>query len=194
MAVQYDRAGLWHKLPQAPRATNKRLATPVIYGITHKEGHKLVNVARVGGDYVKVPSPGVDLMRNNAAKERRIRFSESNRSFMDSLNRSLAGGEDYPLLVGLLSIGTGLFSAGAGILFTVVTTATSAAKTTQPTRARVGDEIWSLELITRGPTDGGSSSFQHIQYYLLVDPFRQGNSQIPSEWVIHEERTKLLIQ
>jgi hypothetical protein len=193
MATNYDRERLWNKLPNAPKATNKSLATSVVYGITHKEGHKLVNVARIGGDYVKVPNSGVDLMRTNAAKELRVKCSDANRGFMESLNRSMAGGEDYPLLTGLLSIGAGLFSAGAGILFTIASSAVSAAKSTQPTRARIGDEVWSLEVVTRGPTEGGSSTFLHIQYYLLVDPFRQGNHQIPSEWVIFEERTRLVI-
>lgn len=193
MNSPYSLQALFHSLPPAPKATGKSIVTPIIYGITAEKGQELVSTQRVDGDWVKVPNPRVDLRHTNAARSRRLKFNTANAGFLERFNKAVAGGEDYPILSGLLGIGVGMFSAGAGVLFSLTTMAVSSGRNVQPIRARLGDEIWSLEVVSKGPVKDGSSTLLHTQYFVLVDPFRQKDTQVPSEWVFHESRTQLVI-
>jgi hypothetical protein len=92
------------------------------------------------------------------------------------------------MLTGILSIVTGVVSGGAGIAFTVITTAVSAARQPQNVLAREGDEIWQAEMVGKEGQD-----FKHVMYYWLVDPYRrQAQRTVPAAWIIHEDRKDLV--
>ena len=90
----------------------------------------------------------------------------------------------------VLSVGVGVFTAGGGALFSILSGAASAAKVNQPVRARQGDEIWQLEVVGKQ-----GQTIQHMEYFVLVDPYRTSpKSQYVSEWIIHEERREIKIE
>ena len=71
-------------------------------------------------------------------------------------------------------------SGGAGIAFTVATTAVDVAKYTNPARARTGDAIDRYEVLgTRG------GKVVHMDQLILVDLLRAKAGIKPSQWVIH---------
>jgi len=108
-------------------------------------------------------------------------------NFTFTFNTALLGGDSYPVLTAVLGTAAGVASAGAGLLFTVATTALSVSQTSRRVLARAGDELWQVEEIGKN-----GSSVIHVAAYFLVDPFRgQGvNSRIKG-WLIHEERKNL---
>jgi len=107
--------------------------------------------------------------------------------FTFSLNTALLGGKSYPILNAVLGTAAGAVSMGAGLLFTVASTALSLAQTSQRVLARSGDELWQVEEIGKK-----ESRIIHVGSYFLVDPYRGrgGQSRIKG-WLIHEERTEL---
>lgn len=106
------------------------------------------------------------------------------------LNTALLGGNSYPILNAVLGIGLGFVSGGAGLLFTVGSTALDVARTTQRILARGGDELWYVEEIG-GSAKGFSSGVECVQSYFLVDPYRRDAKQ--NGWLIHEERGEVLL-
>lgn len=71
------------------------------------------------------------------------------------------------------------------MIFTVATTALSAAHTSPRVLARDGDEIWRVEEI--GQTNGQPT---YLLAYFLVDPYR-GQSASHKGWLLHEARYRL---
>jgi hypothetical protein len=105
------------------------------------------------------------------------------------LNDALLGGRSYPILTAALGIVGGAVSAGAGLIFTVATTAISYSTTAQRILARAGDEIWHVEEIGR---EGDKPVY--VSAYFIQDPYRAGTPQAPAKgWLIHEERKEVYL-
>jgi hypothetical protein len=188
----YTTQQLMAKLPNLPPQTKNSLPSNIIHGFSAGIGQNrfvLVNLDFRGPHNQRfVPDPKVNLYSQNASRRRIMTLDAGKAGFMHSLNQALKGGEDYPILTGLLGIAAGIASAGAGILFSLTTIAVSAGKTSQPIRARLGDEIRQVELVGKE-----GQALKHVEYFLLVDPYRAKATNIPSEWVIHEERRDLVL-
>jgi hypothetical protein len=75
-------------------------------------------------------------------------------------------------------------------VFTVATTALSAAKTTRRVLARDGDEVWRVEEIGK-VTRGAEAVPTFLVAYFLVDPTR-GHSLGSKGWLLHEARYDLV--
>jgi hypothetical protein len=120
-------------------------------------------------------------------RERKVKtFSTGSEKVINSLNKELLGGENYPILTTALGIAIGAASGGAGLLFTLATTGLSVGSTIQKVLARTGDEIWHIEEV--GKSNGKAI---YVSAYFIVDPFRK---QTPGKgWLIHEEREELLL-
>jgi hypothetical protein len=190
-ARSYNRRELLRLLPKLPKPTGKKLSDSVIHGLRTGFRNKFFLIdLRFGGpwDQSFVPDPKVDLRRKNAARRLAYTLSAGSIGFWRSLNKSLMGGEDYPVLTGVLGILTGALSAGAGVLFSLTTMAISAGKSPQGVLAREGDQVWHLERIG---TDSGD--IKHVEYFLLVDPFRKKSGTVESAWIIHEGRLDLTL-
>lgn len=111
------------------------------------------------------------------------------------LNTALLGGKSYPVLTATLGTAVGIASLGAGLFFTVATTALSLAQTSQRALARPGDQIWQIEEIGKVLDNSllGSGKYKavHVLSYFLVDPYR---NQAPRKgWLIHEERNDIVL-
>jgi hypothetical protein len=115
---------------------------------------------------------------------------EGTKGYTETLNKALSGGESFPILNAVLGTIAGVASAGAGLLFTIGTTAVDVGKTNQNVQARVGDELWQVEVIGK-TKNGGSWDVVHVGSYFLVDPFR--GQTVTKGWLIHEERTVLTV-
>lgn len=189
--AKYNKQQLLLKLPTLPAATKKKLVDSVIHGLmvgVRSNPHVLLDLDASRGPWLQkfVPDPKVDLMTKNASRRKVLSLNPTHTGFMSSLNLALKGGEDYPLLTGLLGITTGLLSGGAGLLFSLVTIGVSASKVSQPIRARLGDEIWQVEILGKE-----GQKIMHLEYFVLVDPLRAKVPNLASEWVIHEDRKEV---
>lgn len=180
------RQELMRCLQPLPAHTGKRVSTSVIYGFVGR-GYMLGRLARVSGDYVIRPGT-VNLCTQYVRGRRLFRLQQRHSGFIRSLNTSLSGGRDYPMLTGILGIATGVVSAGAGIAFSVICTAVSASRQPQNVLAREGDEIWQAEMVGKE-----NNALKHVMYYWLVDPYRQqAQRTVPAAWIIHEDRKDLV--
>ena len=107
-------------------------------------------------------------------------------SIIYKLNTELLGGINYPILTAVLGTIAGATAPGAGLLFTVASTALSLAQTSRRILARPGDEVWQVENIGKV-----KSAVVHVASYLLVDPYRERGQPRIKGWLFHEERTEL---
>ncbi len=176
--------------------TGVRLATSHIYGFTAVGGGiELVKITLRDGKWGGVPKD-VQLTKIGARK-RMLAFSNANKGFLEIVNKDLAGGDSFPVLKAVLGVATGVVSFGAGLAFTVLTTASEISQSKSPVLARFGDEVWREEKI--GKTV--SSSFfgkdrqvgVHIARYFLEDPFRRQRNIVPYKWLVVEKRTDLFL-
>jgi hypothetical protein len=137
---------------------------------------------------VLVPTKGIASLPRNTQKIRKIKTLdvsiEDNQTYQ--LNTALLGGTSYPILTAVLGTIVGVASGGAGLLFTIASTAISMSQTSHRVLARGGDEIWQVEEI--GKT---GSKAVHVGSYFLVDPYRSRSQSRTKGWLIHEERNKL---
>ncbi|MEM7189317.1 MAG: hypothetical protein AAF439_06875 [Pseudomonadota bacterium] len=147
------------------------------------------NRGMFGSSHVTVLDPGHDPIKDGNAVRRRVKVFGENDAFMRSINKQLGGGESHPVLVAGLGIAVGLVSGGAGIAFTVATTAIDIAKYTHPARARTGDAIDRYEVLgTRG------GKVVHMDQLILVDLLRAKAGIKPSQWVIHCQYSDVTFQ
>lgn len=131
--------------------------------------------------FIKVLDPDFNISREGNGCRRRVKaFTRANDSSRASLNNQLAGGEGSPILITALGIGAGLVSGGAGIMFSIMSTAIEMQRVNQPVRARSGDVVDMIEVL--GQRD---NKVYHWLTFVLADPFRTQAKQSPSEWVIH---------
>lgn len=148
----------------------------------------------LNGRWVYEPSNPIDSLanvQNRTAQRKAMTLSnviEDNYTFM--LNSLLMGGRDYPLLTSLANVGTGLFSAGSGLVFSAAATGVNLSRTTHRVLARGGDELWQMEEIGKSRMSSRYVA-THVLSYFLVDPFRKANNR--KVWLIHEERKELAL-
>lgn len=123
--------------------------------------------------------------------------SEAESAFTTALNTALLGGESYPILEAVAGTIAGAASGGAGLLFTVSSTALNLARTSHRVLARTGDEIWQVEEIGRvkksGLLGGVEMAVVHVASYFLFDPYRSRGNVRSAGWLIHEERVELAL-
>jgi hypothetical protein len=170
--------------------SGRRLSESIIAGMTQsftQARYQLMHSTRgSGGGIVHVPRAGA--LDNPKARRKLMTIQTGPETgFTMLLNDGLLGGESYPVLNAVLGTVAGAASAGAGLIFTVMTTALDVSRTTQRVLARSGDELWQVEEI--GKTNDGA--VVHVGSYFLSDPFRQGAAV--KGWLIHEERHTLTV-
>lgn len=151
---------------------------------------KLVEPVRVANAKWKVKLRGGESSLMNPQNRRSVRkvrtLSYGSEQIINQLNTALLGAKNYPVLTTVLGITAGLASGGAGLLFTLGTTALSLNNPIQHVLARLGDEIWQVEEIGKV---GSTPMF--VNYAFIVDPFR---FQIQTKgWLINEERYELVL-
>jgi hypothetical protein len=178
------------QLLRAP--SDVRLSDSVIAGMTHsftQARYQLIQTVpnRSGPGSLTVPTNGVDSLLTNVQARRRLMVIPPGQEsgYTKMLNDELLGGESYPILTAVLGTVAGAVSGGAGLIFTVVTTAIDASRTTQRVLVRPGDELWQVEEI--GKNNGGD--VVHVGSYFLYDPYRLSSGV--KGWLISEERTTL---
>jgi hypothetical protein len=110
-------------------------------------------------------------------------------ALINDINRDLIGATGYPVLTAILGVGAGIVSFGAGLFFTVGTTALSLAHATPRILARDGDEVWQIEEIGRVGS-GSKAKVFHVNSIFIVDPHRANAKN--KGWLIHEERSEVV--
>jgi hypothetical protein len=100
-----------------------------------------------------------------------------------ALNNVLLGGKQYPVTTMIGGLVAGYFSAGAGFLFSLASTAIGASQKARRVLARENDEIWQVEEVGKVKSTGSRWDVVHIGSYWLSDPYRR------KHWLIHEQRT-----
>jgi hypothetical protein len=143
-----------------------------------------------GAGFLYVPTRGAASLAQNVHAARTLMTIQATSGFTTMLNQALAGGESYPVLNAVLGTVAGAASAGAGLLFTIGSTALDLSRTHQGVQARDSDELWQVEEIGR-VRNGTSWEVVHVGSYFLVDPFRR--QTVTQGWLIHEERTQLTV-
>lgn len=168
----YSKTQLQAKLPTLPKASRNHLSTSFIIGLTTKLTERFVLIKQHGilYDIHYKPRIKVNLMSQNAARSKILTLDSGQAGFVNTLNLGLKGGDEYPILTAFLSVGVGIFTAGAGAVFSILSGVASAAKVNQPVRARLGDEIWQLEVVGK---EGGE--IKPMEYLVLIDPYRTGS-------------------
>jgi len=190
-----------NQLHELKPSSNKSLKSSIIHGfsghIRSLSGEPVQLVRKkmlASSNWVTIPKHGVDsLMRLESRQAVRKVMSLAagvDTNFTYSLNTALLGGKSYPILNLFLGTIAGVASGGAGLIFSVATTAIDMGKTSQRVLARSGDEIWQVEEIGKIYQDGETKAF-HINSYFLADPYR-GHAN-GKGWLIHEERSELTL-
>ena len=195
------KTNILHHLQELKPASNKRIATSTLHGITgHLQAYGVNPLLLVekklvaNANWVTVPRYGTDSLldaRNCQSIRKVMTLSagvETNFTYL--LNTALLGGQSYPVLNWVLGTAAGIASAGAGLIFSVATTAIDMGRTSHRVLARSDDEIWQVEEIGKVST-GGDVKIIHVNSYFLSDPYR-GHAQ-GKGWLIHEERSELTL-
>ena len=189
-------------------ASNVRISNSVIIGMTRSltSGTRTQLIRSMfnpaGAGYILVPTNGTDslLQRNNISARRRLLVldQETANNFTHSLNNTLSGGDSYPVLTAVLGVAAGIASFGAGLMFTVATTALSMSGSNHRVIARGGDELWQVEEIGKATSStywglgSDRTNAFHISAFFLRDPHRD-NYRGTKSWLIHEERSELTL-
>ncbi|MGB3850492.1 MAG: hypothetical protein WA958_11040 [Tunicatimonas sp.] len=188
------------QLPRLRRESGKHLPTSTIYGFSaHPGGQtRLISPQARRGRIVQVPGSGIgNLLRGLRSVQKVMTFTASNRSFMNSLNEDLQGGDTFPWLLfglGLVFIPiVGAVGTVGGVVFAASTTAIDSSRRTTQVMARVGDEIWHVEEVGRTFEDNYIREDRwlatHISSYFLVDPHRRHLRE--KGWLLHEDRKEI---
>jgi hypothetical protein len=186
-------ARILSSLRDLQRDSGKRVSDSVITGMTRSFTRARYQLIRYrsnpsGPGFVHEPTDGVASLPQNVHASRKLMTLSPGveNNFTFSLNTALLGGRNYPILTAVLGTITGAASGGAGLLFTVTSTALSLSQTSQRVLARGGDELWQVEEIGKI-----GSEVWHVGSYFLVDPYRHRGPSRTKGWLIHEERTEL---
>lgn len=182
--------------------SNKRLPDSIITGMTRSLSRARYELIRTrinpsGPGFITEPTGGISSLPRNIQSRRKLMTltagTENNFTYM--LNTALLGGSNYPILTAVLGTAAGFVSTGAGLLFTVASTAVSLGQTSQRVLARANDELWQIEEIGKVRDDSifGGNQFKviHVGSYFLVDPYRSNGQVVTKGWLVHEERTEL---
>ena len=194
---------LLSRLPKLPKKIDRNLSDATIAGLkaTRAGGgfartgdpHQLTEPTKKyhwfhGPHWVQSPDPDHDLMKTNPARRKLMIFGPSHEQFRRSVNKDLSGGETYPLLTTALGVAAGFVSGGVGLVWTGLTTALSLATDTQAVRVRDGDEVHQVEIV--GVSDG---KIMHLEWLILIDPFRAKAGRDIKQWILHDERNEVHI-
>ena len=162
-------------LPSMPDATGSWLPSHAVEGIKTGLGraanpNELVQfqTGKNTRDQFYRIRPGINASNTNAHRRFVMELSEARRPYMQSLNRQLSGGEDYPVTMALAGIATGVVSAGAGAMFSLMTAVVSNTKPRHSVQLREGDQLWQIEQL--GKNNG---KIRHSSCFIVVDPFRK---------------------
>lgn len=181
-------------LPDLKADSGKRLPTHIIIGMTSRSSYQLVRTSNNPSGPGVVTTPKRDLsslLQNPHAEQKLMTIPPGGETgFTAMLNTALLGGESYPILSAVAGTVAGAISGGAGLLFTIGTTALDASRTTQRVLARPGDELWLVEEVGKR-RNGNAYSVVHIGSYFLVDPYRRQSTV--QGWLIHESRTEIRV-
>lgn len=188
-----------NQLEELQKQSKKSLNLPIVSAIQNKAHPRTLVVQDIVANGKWVTKPIKDatslLKPENRQSLRKIRTLAPGRdgNLTFSLNTSLLGGQNYPILNAALGTAVGLAGFGAGLLFTIGTTGLSLQQTSQRVLARSGDEIWHVEEIGKSLI-GGSYKPVYVSSFFIVDPFRGQTHLGQSDskgWLIHEERLEL---
>ncbi len=179
-------------LPNLIADTGKRVTDSMISGITHGRGR--FTLIQPGNPYRHgrgswIPSPQGNVAIQEIKKQSRTSYVRHLKTFQQSndlkwVNKDLLGGDNYPLVEGLLSL-----IPGPGIGFGLSTLGVNQLSATHPTAlARLYDKIYQIEKI--GLYAGKPT---HVAYFLLVDPYRKTTRGPGMGWLFHEERHTLTL-
>jgi hypothetical protein len=185
------------RLPDLRPESGRRLPDHIITGMTQSLTQARYQLYLTRGNpsgpgFISVPRQGVSTLLQNLSARRRLQTIPAGpeNGFTQMLNTELLGGDSYPILTAVLGTAAGVASGGAGLLFTIATTAIDSSRTVQRVLARPGDELWQVEEIGK-IRSGSSPTVIHVGSYFLVDPYR---GQAPAKgWLIHEERQALTL-
>lgn len=178
------------KLPKLPKKSGRSLSRGTLDGIFVYQRNRLHLIDADFSDGVRHVKfrfdKNFDLVNKNASKRRVFTFDAKHKGFLDSVNKTLNGPDDHPILSTLI----GFVPVGriAGTVYALTNLAISLSKSSYALRVREGDQIWQCEVVCR---DG--ASLVHIEYLVLVDPFRANASHVESEWILHEERRRITL-
>jgi len=174
--------------------SGKRISDSVITGMTQSFSNARYDLIRKrtnprGAGYLTEPTGGANALPGAVSARRKLMTlaAGSSDNYTASLNTQLLGGSSYPILSFVLGAAAGAVSGGAGLLFSVATTALSLSQTAQRVLARRGDELWAVEEIGKD----NSNRVVHVGAFFLYDPFRNTAFGQGNGWLIHEERTVL---
>ncbi|WP_454063421.1 hypothetical protein [Candidatus Nitrospira salsa] len=199
-----DKSELLSKLSKLPAKTDRKLMSSTIAGLKAEQAGggfamtgdplQLIEGKRVrswikGPHYVQIPDPDVNLLKTNVVRRKLLSFNPKNEKFRKSVNKDLSGGESYPILTTFLGISVGFVSGGAGLVWTGITTAVSLANDPQPVRVRDGDEVHQIEIV--GVRNG---KIEHLEWLILIDPFRVKANRNIKQWIIHDERREVHLE
>lgn len=181
---------LINKLPTLSDKKQPSISHSVISGFLAVETQRfcLIDATFEGGRLKGYkPDPKIDLRTTNSYRRKLLTFNLGSDGFRTSVNTALAGGETFPVLNTLGSIGIGFISGPAGIAYSVTTLLLDQSRNVQPVRARLGDEIWHVEELARKGTD-----VFHVESFHLIDPFRGENASVrEGQWIVHQELRKI---
>lgn len=177
--------------PPTPRKLPHSIITGMTRGFTQAAYQLMIAQMNPRGAGIQnIPAKGTASLLQNVHAVRKLMTIQATGGFTGMLNDELAGGESYPVLNAVLGTMAGIVSGGAGLLFTIGTTAVDLSRTHQGVQAREGDELWQAEEIGK-VRNGASWDAVHVGSYFLVDPFR--GHTLTKGWLIHEERNVLTV-
>ncbi len=175
--------------------SGKQVSSSVIAGMTQSLTRARYQIMMAtsnprGAGFIYVPTNGASALPREVSARRKLMTVAIERpgNFTSMLNDQLLGGETYPILTFVLGTAAGVVSGGAGLLFSVATTALSLTQTAQRVLARSGDELWQVEEIGRV-----GNNVVHVGAYFLYDPNRNAAFSGGNGWLFHEERTVLSV-
>lgn len=180
--------------------SGQRLPTSIIYGFSSSPGGTLQLITKDlrRGNWVGVPRRGTaNLLQNLQSRVKVFTLDAPREGFMRTLNTALKGGTSYPILTAVLGVAAGAVSAGAGLLFTATTLGVDLGRRNTDVLARVGDEIWHVEEIGKVFEDNLLFPDRyvptHVTSYFLVDPYRSAGQSTVKGWLLHEDRTEVVL-
>ncbi len=169
-----------------PRQSGRAIASEVWAGFQADwRGPVLARARNAGGTrLIYEPPTDSDLCLRYISRQKLLEFTPNDSHMMYRLNTELSGGRQYPWIAGVC----GTF---ANVAYNVIQAAVSdyqAARATQ-VQARMGDELWAIEVVGRQEQD-----LKHVLYLWLVDPLREGRTGqgCYNAWLVHEIRHDLV--
>lgn len=181
-------------LPKLPRDTNVRISAPGFYRAAAINESLRFELRTNGRNRFNI---------RNLTSVRKIRTFRRNDPFLRGVNDALGPGESHPVLIAAIGIAGGVatfglapiaaaVAVGGATAWTAATACIDANTRDSNFRARIGDELWTVEQIGKYP-EGAKYVAMHVTYLFLVDPFRTKGNFREKGWLMHEIRQKIQI-